>query len=110
MSTINHDVRLDRASLDSLGGQVALDDLRRGDQGLRSPETQAPDQVPAGSSSFADVSLDPGEAVLNAAAWDGVPAGDRMLAGNQGFESQLGALDLSMAADLAADVIADAFV
>ncbi len=106
MSTIHSDARLDRASLTT---QVGLDDLRRGEQGLRTPEAQAPDHVPAASSP-AERTLDSGEAALNVDAWGDVPAGDRMLAGDQGFESQLGALDLSLAADLAADVIADSFI
>ena len=105
MSTIHSDVRHDRSSLTT---QVGLDDLRRGEQGLLTPETQALDHAPAVSSP-AEPAFDSGEVVLNADAWGDVPAGDRMLAGNRGFESQLGALDLSLAADLAADVVADAF-
>ncbi len=106
MSSIHSDARLDRASLTT---QVGLDDLRRGEQGLRTPEAQARDHAPAASSP-AERTLDSGETVLNADAWGDVPAGDRMLLGDQGFESQLGALDLSLAADLAADVIADSFI
>lgn len=109
MSSINHDPRLDRAGLQPLDAQVTLDDLRRGEQGLRTPDAQGPEHAPTRPSA-GEATLDPGETILNAAAWDGVPAGDRMLEGNLGFEAQLGALDLSLAADLAADVIADAFV
>lgn len=109
MSSIGSpDPNLNRAGLESLTGQVSLDELRRRDQGtgprgpeqLRGPEPSQPARdVPA---------TDPGEAVLNAAAWDGVPEGQRRLAGDLGFESRLGAMDLSPAADSAADAILSA--
>lgn len=107
MSSIGSpDPRLNRAGLESLNGQVSLDELRRRDQGPDTQEaglehlrgaTPSPRDLHAGT--------DIGEDVLNAAAWDGVAGGQRMLAGDLGFESRLGTMDLSSAADSAADAI-----
>lgn len=111
MSSINTpDPTLNRASLDSLGGQVSLDDLRH-QQGLDTPQggtdaVEAPSAVPLADNATA---IDAGEAVLNAAAWDGVPDGDRTLAGDMAFENGLGALDLGTAADQGVDAVIAAF-
>lgn len=107
MSSIGSpDPRLNRAGLESLNGQVSLDELRRRDQG---PDTQAAglEQLHGATPVPRDLhaSTDIGEDVLNAAAWDGIADGQRMLAGDLGFESRLGAMDLSSAADSAADAI-----
>jgi len=108
MSTIgSSNPHLNPAGLTRLDGQVSLEELRGRDQGatreagleqLRGT-TPAPAARPA---------TDAGEDVLNAAAWDGVPAGQRMLAGDPGLQARLGALDLSAAADGAADAILSA--
>lgn len=97
MSSISSDAGFNAASLDRLGGQVALDDLRHA-----GTEGRGPDSAPKGPAA------DPGEDVLNIAAWDGVPAGLRQFAGDVGFEQRLSALDLSQAADLGADAILEA--
>ncbi|TDK28963.1 hypothetical protein [Luteimonas terrae] len=101
MSSIPSDASFNAASLDRLGGQVAFDDLRH----------EAPGLAPA-DGGLADVAsgplADPGEDVLNVAAWDGVPAGNRQLPGDFAFEARLSAVDLSQAADQGADAILDA--
>ncbi len=107
MSSIGSpDPRLNRAGLESLGGQVSLDELHRREQG---PGAQGLEQLrDSGASSPAGAgrtAADLGEDVLNASAWDGVAQGQRMLAGDRGLESQLGAMSLSSAADSAADAI-----
>ncbi|MCD9029096.1 hypothetical protein LDO26_12890 [Luteimonas sp. BDR2-5] len=102
MSSIQSDATFNAASLDRLGSQVSLDDLRR----QSGPEVAAPD------AGLADVAygpqVDAGEDVLNVAAWEGTPAGHRQLAGDAAFEARLGQLDLSLAADTASDAILDA--
>jgi len=106
MSSISSDAGFNAAtSLDRLGSQVALDDLRR-----QGPDGQAPvgDAVPDGAARGPQA--DPGEDVLCVAAWDGVPAGARQLGGDLGFESRLSALDLSTAADQGADAVLDALL
>lgn len=106
MSSIGSpDPHLNRAGLESLSGQVSLDELRRRDQG---PGAQGPEQLRGPEPSLPSrdaTAADPGEAMLNAAAWDGVPQGQRLLAGDLGFESRLGAMELSSAADSAADAV-----
>ena len=101
MSSISSDASFSAASLDRLGSHVAFDDLHK----------HGPELAPA-DGGFAEAPLgpqaDPGEDVLNLAAWDGIPAGERMLHGDAGFESALSALDLSQAADHGADAILDA--
>lgn len=107
MSSIGSpDPRLNRAGLESLNGQVTLDELRRRDQGPDAQEAGL-EQLRSTTPSPRDLhpSTDIGEDVLNATAWDGVAGGQRMLAGDLGFESRLGAMDLSSAADSAADAI-----
>ncbi len=100
------DPRLDRSTLDPLGGRVGLDDLRRGNEDrqpqsalLEAEALRLPDVAPA-----APV-RDPGEGVLAAPAWDGVAVGGRLLAGDSGLVSRLSALPLSDAADHAADAV-----
>lgn len=104
MSTIGSDPRL--SSLDPSLGRVSLDDLRQrpdlaqeqdGLAGLPADGTQA---------EFASLdTTDAGEAVLLADAWNGMSSGQRLLAGDYGFEHQLGALDLSAAADSGAEAV-----
>lgn len=100
MSSIGSDPHLNVTGLDRLGGQAALDDLQRqqAPQQAREVAREAP-QAPA---------VDPGEQLLAASAWDGVGPGARLLGGDLGFENDLGALDLSQAADRATDAILDA--
>ncbi len=105
MSSILSDAGVHATSLDRLGSQIALDDLRGpGADGLG----------PAGDATFEGAArgpqVDPGEDVLTVAAWDGVPAGDRMLAGDTAFERTLAGLELSQAADRGADAVLDALV
>lgn len=100
MSGISSNPGFNAAGLDRLGSQIPLDDLHR-----QGPDGQAPlgdaalDGAPRGPLA------DPGEDVLNVAAWSSVPAGTRMLAGDTAFEHRLAALDLSTAADQGADAI-----
>jgi len=111
MSSIgSSDPRLTRTGLESLNGQVSLDELQRRDQGPDARDgglEQLRGTVPASPRDLLPAT-DAGEDVLNASAWEGIPAGDRMLAGDRDFESRLGAMDLSSAADSAADAILDA--
>ncbi|PBS17883.1 hypothetical protein CMZ80_14985 [Lysobacteraceae bacterium NML93-0831] len=102
MSSISSDAGFNAASLDRLGGQVALDDLRQPGTDGQTPVGDAADGAARGPAA------DPGEDVLNIAAWDGVPAGMRQFGGDVAFEHRLAALDLSQAADLGADAILDA--
>jgi len=106
MSTIgSSDPHLTRAGLARLDGQVSLDELHGRDQGQAAGLEQLRDTGPAPQ---ARPATDAGEDVLNAAAWEGIPAGERLLAGDQDFEAQLGAMELSGAADSAADAILSA--
>lgn len=105
MSSIQSDAMFRSASLDRLGSEVSLDDLRR-QTGL---EVDAPiDAVDAGDATRGP-QADAGEDVLNVAAWEGVSAGQRLVAGDAALEARLGQLDLSLAADHAADAILDVF-
>lgn len=102
MSSIPSDASFNAASLDRLGGHVALDDLR---------DPQGVEFAPADggyAGGLRGPQADPGEDVLNVAAWDGVAAGDRRLAGDPVFEARLSAADLSQAVDLGTDAILDA--
>lgn len=103
MSSISSDAGFTAASLDRLGSQIALDDLRR-----QGPEGQAPIADTALDGAARGPLADPGEDVLNMAAWDGVPAGARQLAGDAAFEQRLAGLDLSLAADQGVDAVLDA--
>lgn len=109
MSTIgSSNPHLNQAGLARLDGQVSLEELRGRDQGAGAREAgleQLRDTAPAPT---AQPTTDAGEDVLNANAWDGVAAGQRLLAGDHGFEARLGAMDLSAAADSAADAILSA--
>lgn len=109
MSSITPDPTLNRAGLDSLTGQVSLDDLRR-QQGLETPQAGA-EVAEVAYAPLADspATLDEGEAVLNASAWDDVPEGDRLLSGDMAFENGLGALDLGDAADRGVDAVIASF-
>lgn len=106
MSSIGPDNRLNVAGLDRLDRQVALDDLRRqqgaGAQGIA-------DTLPTQDTGAQATTADAGEDVLNAGAWDDISAGGRMLDGDLGLEGQLGALDLTQAADSAVDAVLGAF-
>jgi hypothetical protein len=111
MSTIgSSDPRLTRTGLESLNGQLSLDELRGREQGPGAPDAGVEQLRGTTPESPRDLqpTTDAGEDVLNAAAWEGVPDGQRLLAGDRGLESQLGAMDLSSAADSAADAILDA--
>ena len=109
MSTIGSpDPRLNRAGLEPLNGQASMDALHRRDHGPGAQDAALEHlRGPAASTPASDTrpATDLGEDVLNASAWDGVGQGQRMLAGDLGFESQLGAMPLSSAADSAADAI-----
>lgn len=109
MSSITPDPTLNRAGLDSLTGQVSLDDLRR-QQGLETPQAGA-EVAEAAYAPLADspATTDAGEDVLNASAWDGVPEGTRLLSGDMSFENGLGALDLGDAADQGVDAVIASF-
>ncbi|NZA25517.1 hypothetical protein H0E84_03905 [Luteimonas sp. SJ-92] len=104
MSSIGSDPHLNVTGLGRLDGQVALDDLQRqhGPQPQRAPDTAR--EAPA----TAAPAIDAGERVLGTAAWEGFGPGTRMLAGDLGFESALGGLELAQAADRATDAILDA--
>src|SRR3546814_7890844 len=96
MSTIgSSDPHLNRAGLDRLDGQVSLEELRGRDQGTGTRESTGLELRGTAPAADARPSADSGEDVLNASAWDGVPAGMRMLAGDHGFEARLGAMELS---------------
>ena len=109
MSTIgSSDPHLNRAGLDRLDGQVSLEELRGRDQGTGTRESTGLELRGTAPASEVRVDTDSGEDVLNASAWDGVPAGMRLFAGDHGFEARLGAMELSGAADSAADAILSA--
>jgi hypothetical protein len=117
MSSISPDPRLDRAG--PMASQVSLealpldarsaDALRRGEQGQGAPQLEAAEVAYASDALVAQDLVDSGENVLNARAWDGIADGDRLLSGDTEFEAQLGTLELSQAADQAADAILGAF-
>src|SRR3546814_2440921 len=87
MSTIgSSDPHLNRAGLDRLDGQVSLEELRGRDQGTGTRESTGLELRGTAPAADARPSADSDEDVLNASAWDGVPAGMRMLAGDHGFE------------------------
>ncbi|MGO1070894.1 hypothetical protein [Lysobacter sp. CA199] len=103
MSTIGPDSRIDRTGLDS---QAALETLRSREPAAQDPihhSAAASQSVPA----YAPPAVDAGETVLNADAWRDVPAGERLLAGDAGLERELGAMDLSAAADRGTDAVLD---
>jgi hypothetical protein len=106
MSTIgSSDPHLNRAGLDRLDGQVPLEELRGREQGAGAGQVAGLEPLRGAAFDTRAASTDAGEDVLNADAWDGMPAGLRMLAGDRGFEARLGAMELSRAADSAADAI-----
>lgn len=109
MSSIAPDPTLNRTGLDSLSGQVSLDDLRR-QQGFDAPQTGS-EVAEVAYAPLADSSAttDAGEAVLNASAWDGVPEGSRTLAGDTAFENALSTMALGDAADLGVNAVIAAF-
>lgn len=102
MSTIGSEPRIDRAGLEPLLDRVLGEDLRQ-----RSPETHG-EQAQGASRTGGLGDANPGEAVLMAPAWDGVPQGQRMLAGDHALQSGLGGLDLSAAAERGAEGVAAA--
>lgn len=104
MSTIGPDASLNRAGLESLDGRASLDGLQPREQGLQTPESLDHRQAPTAAPARQDA-VDAGEAMLNAVAWGDTPAGQRLLPGDAGFEGRLGAMDLSLAADSAADAV-----
>ena len=106
MSSIGPDNRLNVTGLDRLDRQVSLDDLRRQPGAGAQEVSDVASALPADAQSAI---ADAGEDVLNAAAWDDIAAGGRMLDGDLGFEGRLGALDLAQAADSAVDAVLGAF-
>lgn len=101
MSTIGPDSRIDRTGLDS---QAALETLRSRDVApQQSVQHAVADAVPA----YAPPVVDAGEDVLNADAWHGVAAGERLLTGDSRLEHELGSMDLSAAADRGTDAVLD---
>ena len=108
--SISPDPRLDRAGpLASPSSLDQLDTLRRGEQGQGAPQLDVAEVTYASEALVAQDIVDSGEDVLNAGAWDDVADGERLLSGDTGLEAQLGRLDLSQAADQAADLILEAF-
>lgn len=110
--SISPDPRLDRAG--PLASQVALDQhsldaVRRGESGQGTAQLDVTEITYASESLVAQEVVDSGEDVLNVGAWDGVAEGERLLAGDAGLQAQLGGLDLSQAADQAADLILGVF-
>ncbi|MGH8079832.1 MAG: hypothetical protein ACREP7_04590 [Lysobacter sp.] len=103
MSTIGPDSRIDRTGLDS---QTALETLRSREPGALDPSQQTA-AVAEAAPAYAQPAVDAGEDVLNADAWHGVPAGERLLAGDTGLERELGSMDLSAAADRGTDAVLD---
>ena len=102
MSSIGPDTRLNLSGLDRIGGQP-LDDLRR--------QQDAGFEAAVGidtADGARGAQTDSGEDILNASAWDATGPAERMLAGDLGFEAQLGSMDLAQAADHAADAVLDA--
>lgn len=104
MSNISHNPAIDRAGL-GRSDQLALDDLQ---QRGRGPDVAADEARIADARMAPVAAVDPGEDALNLVAWDNLPVGQRLLAGDVGFERQLGALDLSLAADHGAQAVFDA--
>lgn len=104
MTSISSDASFNAASLDRLGAHVAFDDLRTPQGAELAPADGGYLDAPRGPQA------DPGEDVLNVAAWDGIAAGNRQLAGDFAFEARLSAVDLSQAVDLGTDAILDALV
>jgi hypothetical protein len=116
MSSISPDPRLDRAgplasqaALDQQQSLDRLDDLRRGEQGQGASPLDVAEAGYASEALVTQEQVDSGEDVLNAGAWDDVPEGARYLAGDGSVQAQLGSLDLSQAADRAADLILEPF-
>jgi hypothetical protein len=111
MSSISPDPRVDRAS--PLASQTldphSLDGLRRGEQGQGAAQLDVAEVSYASEALVAQDLVDSGEDVLNAGAWDDVPEGERHLSGDGSVQAQLGSLDLSQAADRAADLILEPF-
>lgn len=103
MSIVPSDARLDTC----LTRHVGLDDARGAGQGAVA-DVQAP-EVARAPLPQAETGVDAGEALLDADAWSDIPAGSRLLEAEPGLATQLGAMDLSQAADAAAGTIADAF-
>lgn len=103
MSGISSNTGFTAASLERLGSQVAFDDLRQPDGsglvGLGEAD---------GALAARGPQADPGEDMLNAVAWDDVPAGSRLFVGDRAFEGRLADLDLAAAADHGTDAILDA--
>lgn len=104
MNSIGNDPLIDRAGLHLGAGGIGLDGFR--DRGAGDP-VQAQDAVErTGQSPVASPALaDPGEDVLQLAGWDGIAAGQRLLAGEPGLERALGGLDLATAVDSAIDAV-----
>lgn len=103
MSTIGPDSRIDRTSLDS---QAALESLRSREPAAQDP-VQHSNAVAEAVPAYAPPAVDAGEDLLNTDAWRDIPAGARLLAGDSALEHELGAMDLSAAADRGTDAVMD---
>lgn len=104
MNSIGNSPQLDRAGLQSLADRLALDDPGR--QGAQLPTSAA--DIAEASRVGGDAALplaDPGEQMLGVAAWDGVGAGQRMLANDAALQGTLGRLDLASAVDAGVDAV-----
>ncbi len=89
---------VDRPLLEPTIERQSLDAAQQAEAGLQSSEwAQEPqDRAPA---------FDAGEAVLATDVWEGVPAGQRMLAGDSALEGRLASLPLSGAVLVATDAV-----
>jgi|SRR5690554_6044424 len=103
MSSIGSDPHLNVTGLNGLGGQVALDDLQGRQQQTGPQQVDALREITRAVPTAPEV--DAGELVLRAQAWEGTAPGARLLSGDLAFESALGGLELSAAADRAVDAI-----
>lgn len=110
MSSIGSNPHLNLGALGPIDGQRALDDLQARQQAPQSVEgLHGPERAGDAGAAGLAADLDAGERLLQADAWEGLPEGSRFLSGDADFESALGALELSAAADLAVDTVFGAF-
>lgn len=103
MSSISNNPGLDPAALRLGLGQVAFDDPRQ--RGPEQPADVADGTAVEAVAQPRGPTADPGEAVLQLQAWDGIPGGQRMLPGEPAMEQQLAAQPLSAAADQGVEAV-----
>lgn len=112
MSTINAssstDLRIASSGLESLHSGGPIEQLRGGDASPGVGDVRSDGLLDDAAARLREPSRDTGEDVLNASAWGDVAEGDRLLSGDAGFEGVLGGMELSQAADAAADAVLDA--